>query len=167
MHEKPRKETRSMTAMSVAARFGALCALVLGAGSIGCASQTKVLQGPSYTLSHPDYWKVKKVAAKEGEPSIVNIGQYSTTTVTEGVGATPDSMYETSQAEVEVRIYSWSEKEKAADPTKAVVQKLMDDGDLQLAQHGQIPDQPPECGTEFKRKYSVLKTDATPIDLLK
>ena len=155
-----------MTGMSAAARMGALCALLLGLASIGCATENKVLRGPHYALSHPDYWKVKQVASKEGEPSIVNIGQYSNTTVTEGVGATQDSMYETSQAEVEVRIYSWNAKEKADDPTKAVVQKLVSDADLKLQAHGQIPDQPAECGRDFKRKYSVLKTDSTPMDLL-
>jgi hypothetical protein len=153
--------------MSLAARLGSLMALVLSLGSIGCATQNKVLTGPGYQLTHPDYWKVKQVASKEGEPSIVNIGQYSTTVVSEGVGATPDSMYESSQAEVEVRIYSWKDAEKAEDPTKKVAQKLIGDGDLQLAAHGQIPDQPPECGTDFKRKYNILKTDSTPIDLLK
>jgi hypothetical protein len=147
--------------------MGALGALMLGLGSVGCATANKVTQGPNYALTHPDYWKVKSVATKDGEPTIVSIGTYSNTVVNEGVGADVSAGYEASQAEVEARIYSWKQAEKAEDPTKKVAALLIQDPDLQLQAHGQVGDQPPECGTDFKRKYSVLKHDQTPMDLLK
>lgn len=159
--------TNRMIGSSLAARFGVLGALLLGLGSIGCGTTNQVTKGPDYALNHPDYWKVKSVATKEGEPTIVNIGVYSSTVVNEGVGADSSSAYEASQAEVEARIYSWKEDEKLDNPTQKVAEKLVSDPDLQLQAHGKIGDQPPECGSDFKRKYSVLKTDQTPLDLLK
>ena len=157
-----------MTGISAAARFGALCALVLGLGSVGCATENKVMRGPNYSLTHPDFWKVKQVSSKDGQPSIVSIGQYSSTVVSEGVGADDSSQYESSQAEVEVRIYTWKLPDKVENPTKAVSNKLAEaDPELQLTQHGLIPEQPPECGKEFKRKYTVLKQEQPALDLLK
>jgi hypothetical protein len=156
-----------MTSFSAAARLGALGALVLGLGSVGCASATKVTQGPGYALSHPDYWKVKSVATKDGEPTIVNIGTYSNTVVNEGVGADLSAGYEASQAEVEARIYKWTQEEKAPDPTKKVAGLLIQDPDLKLQEHAQVSEQANECGADFKRKYTVLKHDETPMDLLK
>ena len=63
----------------------------------GCASEQKVLRAPHYTLTHPDYWKVESVAKQDGEPTLVKIGRYSSTVMSEGVGADESTLYESSR----------------------------------------------------------------------
>src|SRR5262245_55628429 len=89
--------------------LGRALALAALLGAVGCATENKVTQTPYFTLHHPDFWKVKSVAQKPGEPTVVTIGTYGSTVVNEGSGATDSSMYESSQAEVEVRTYAWPE----------------------------------------------------------
>ena len=144
----------------------ALTVLAIGAASTsGCASEQKVLHAPHYTLSHPDYWKVEAVAKKDGEPTLVKIGRYSETVMSEGVGADESTLYESSQADVEVRLYTWSDGGNAP-PTLGVVNKLAEDSTLQLTKHGRIPQDRNECGNQFQRKYKVLGVDQEPVDLL-
>jgi hypothetical protein len=154
---------------SISNRLAGLLLMTGVLGALGCATETKVVRTPYYTLSHPDFWKVKSVAAKPAEPTVVTIGQYGSSTVTEGSGATEDSMYETSQAEVEVRIYAWPElagTTEAASPSEQVSQLLFKDPELQLEKHGLVNQQQAECGREFKRKYKVLGTEQAPLDLI-
>ena len=146
-------------------------ALVAALSAIGCATENKVLKTPYYTLSHPDYWKVKSVAGKPGEPTVLSIGTYGSTVVNEGSGATEGAAYETSQAEVEVRVFAWPQPAagEAGDgtPTEKVSQLLFKDPELELGKHGLVPQQQSECGKEFQRKYNVFGAQQEPYDLLK
>jgi hypothetical protein len=143
----------------------ALTVLAIGAASTsGCASEQKVLHAPHYALNHPDYWKVESVAKKDGEPTLVKIGRYSQTVMSEGVGADESTLYESSQADVEVRLYTWSDGGNAP-PTMGVVNKLAEDSTLQLTKHGRISADRNECGNQFQRKYKVLGVDQEPLDL--
>ena len=40
-----------------------------------------------YTLAHPDYWEVKSVGVKDGEPTTVIIKNYGSAIIDEGSGA--------------------------------------------------------------------------------
>ena len=86
---------------------------IAAASTSGCASEQKLLRAPHYTLSHPDYWKVESVAKQDGEPTFVKIGRYSNTVMSEGVGADESTPYEASQADVEVRLFTWNEQGNA------------------------------------------------------
>jgi hypothetical protein len=150
-----------------------LAAVVLFAAvgsAAGCATEQKVLRTPYFNLSHPDFWKVKTVAQKPGEPTVVTIGTYGSTVINEGSGATEGAVYESSQADVEVRVFAWPEPAgggaESANPTDRVSQLLFKDPELQLAKHGLIPQQQAECGREFQRKYRVLGAEQAPMDLL-
>jgi hypothetical protein len=137
----------------------------VGASTSGCASEQKVLRAPHYTLTHPDYWKVESVAKQDGEPTLVKIGRFSSTVMNEGVGADESTPYESSEAEVEVRVYTW--KDQGNDPpAMAVVNKLADDTTLNLTKHGRVTADRGECGKDFQRKYNVLGTDHEPLDLV-
>ena len=137
----------------------------VGASTSGCASEQKVLRAPHYTLTHPDYWKVESVAKQDGEPTLVKIGRYSSTVMSEGVGADESTPYESSEAEVEVRLYTWQDQ-SSDPPSMAVVNKLADDATLKLTKHGRINADRGECGKDFQRKYNVLGTDQEPLDLV-
>jgi hypothetical protein len=138
---------------------------IAAASTSGCASEQKMLRAPHYVLSHPDYWKVESVAKQDGEPTFVKIGRYSNTVMNEGVGADESTPYEASQADVEVRLYTWNEQGNAP-PSLAVVNKLAQDSTLQLTKHGRIAADRNECGAEFQRKYNVLGADQEPLDLV-
>jgi hypothetical protein len=143
--------------------------LAVALGALGCATAQKQVRTPYYTLSHPDFWKVKSVAQKPAEATIVNIGQYGSSIVNEGSGATESAVYESSQAEVEVRIYAWPEpagSPDTADPTERVSQLLFKEPALELEKHSLIPQQQSECGREFQRKYKVLGAQQAPYDLV-
>jgi hypothetical protein len=152
------------TARNLAAVF-----LLLGtAGAVGCATEQKVLRTPYYTLTHPEYWQVKQVAQKPAEPTVVSIGTYGSTVINEGSGATDTAAYESSQAEVEVRVFAWPEPAgpEGKTPTERVSQLLFEDPELKIGKHGLISQQQAECGQEFQRKYTVLGAEQTPFDLL-
>jgi hypothetical protein len=140
--------------------------LVVAASTSGCASEQKVLRAPHYTLTHPDYWKVESVAKQDGEPTLVKIGRYSSTVMNEGVGADESTLYESSESEVEVRLYTWADPSNDP-PTMAVVNKLANDATLELTKHGRISADRGECGKDFQRKYKVLGNDQEPLDLVK
>ena len=145
-----------------------LCAfagLVLGAGAAGCASPQKVERTPYYTLTHPDYWKVKAVASKPGEQTVLSIGRYSTTVMSEGEGS--DSIYEKSEAEVDVRIIAWADPADGSDPSEKVGQLLWQDADLQIGKHGRLSPDSRECGREFLKKFAMFGAQQMPLDLIK
>jgi hypothetical protein len=152
-----------------ARRLAALLVLTAAVGAVGCATENKVVRTPYYTISHPDFWQVKSVAQKPGEPTLVVIGQYGSTVINEGSGATEGAMYESSQADVEVRVFAWPEPSGApenASPSEQVSQLLFNDAELKLNKHGLVPQQQSECGREFQRKYMLLGTEQAPLDLL-
>jgi len=147
-----------------------ILALAAALLSGACAAQSKVAETPYYKFAYPEYWKVNALAKGEGEPTEVVIGKYSETTITEGVGGVEDgieALYETSQADIEVRVYAWANPPQDGDAPKLVVNLLADDPKLELRQHGLIPTQPPECGREFELKYKLGDRDATALNLLK
>lgn len=131
----------------------------------GCATENKVIKGPHYTLSHPDFWKVQAVATKDGEPTIIDIGRYSDTVVTEGTGSSQSAVYETSQAEVHTRIYTWSNPPESPNPSLTVANLLRDVPELELPKHGRIVTDRGECGAQFVRKYNVFGEAREPLDL--
>lgn len=152
--------------------------LLLGTavGAVGCVTGSSEVKTARYSLSHPDFWKVKSVAQKDGEPTRITIGKFSDTIITSGEGATQDSVNEASQADIDVWIYAWpaapAEGEATpeagsppAEPTMKVVNRLLEEPDLQLAKQGRIPEQPLECGDDFKRKLKILGRDQSTLDL--
>jgi hypothetical protein len=155
------------TARRLAAVLSILAPLAIG-GAAGCATEQKMLKTPYYTLSHPDFWQVKSVAQKPAEPTVVRIGTYGSTTINEGSGATEGAMYEASQAEVEVRVFAWpdSVEPQSGTPTERVSKLLFKDPELKISEHGLIPQQHSECGSEFQRKYTVMGAEQPPMDLL-
>ena len=154
--------------VSTARNLAAVFLLTAIATAAGCATEQKVLKTPYYTVSHPEFWQVKSVAQKPAEPTVVRIGTYGSTTINEGSGATEGAMYESSQAEVEVRVFAWPEPVEPTEgtPSKRVSQLLFNDPELKLSKHGLIPQQQAECGHEFQRKYTVLGAEQAPLDLL-
>jgi hypothetical protein len=147
-------------------RVAGLAAVAL-LGAVGCVPATQQLQTGSYTLSHPDYWKVKKTAAKDGEATVVVIPQYGSAIIDEGSGsmASKGQNYDAVTADVEVRLYSWTDP-GAGDPTQEVGKRLASDDDLALTKSYIIPDNPPECGV-MPKKYTFFGEPQTPVDLVK
>src|SRR6185436_5882035 len=137
-------------------RLAGLAALAV-LGAIGCTPATQQLQTSHFTISHPDYWKVKKTAAQDGESTIVIIPQYGSAIIDEGSGtmASKGQNYDAVTADVEVRLYNFPDPAPNADPTQAVL-PLVDkaDPELALGQSAVIPDNPPECGV-YPKKYTV------------
>jgi hypothetical protein len=148
-------------------RAAGLAAMGFLGGAAGCVPATQQLQTGAYTLSHPDFWKVKKTAAKDGEPTVVMIPQYGSAIIDEGSGAMANKgeNYDAVTADVEVRLYSWPDPGQG-DPTQEVGKLLSSDSDLALRQSYVIPDNPPECGV-YPRKYTVFGVEQTPVDLVK
>src|SRR5262245_50149258 len=77
----------------------------------GCAAGSTQVQTQRYTLNHPDFWKVKKTAAKDGEATVVVIPQFGDAVIDEGAGAQAprEANYESVTADVEARIYAWGD----------------------------------------------------------
>jgi len=150
------------------ARLLGFAALAIIAGAaVGCAPQTQQLQTAHYSLSHPDFWKVKKQAAKDGDATVVIIPQYGSAVIDTGsgsVGGPGGQNYDAVTADVEVRLFSWPDQ--PGNPTEQVVNLLGDDPELLLTKHGIVPDNPPECGV-YAKKYTVFGTVQTPLDLWK
>jgi hypothetical protein len=150
--------------MNTLLRSSVLAFALLALGSIGCATETKVLKTSQITLAYPEYWKVEKVGEKDGEPTRVTIGRYSTGVINEGSGA--QDLYESSQADVDVRIYTWPDVPGAEEATKKATELMYTDPDLQLEKQGIISDTSRECGRAFKAKFTILKSDAYPLELM-
>jgi hypothetical protein len=150
-------------------RLAGFAALVLGGGAVGCTPATQQLQTSHFTISHPDYWKVKKTAAKDGESTIVIIPQYGAAVIDEGVGAmaSKGQNYDAVTADVEVRLYNFPDAQPEQDPTQLVVPLIGKvDPELALQQSFVIPDNPPECDV-YPKKYTVFGKVETPVDLVK
>lgn len=145
----------------------AIAALILVAPA-GCATGSQTLQTEHYVLTHPEFWKVKKTATKDGEPTVVLIQQYGAAVIDEGAGAmtaTKDQNYDAYTADVEVRLYTWAEVPEEANPTDEVSKRLVDDPELGLRRSGVIAEYPPECGV-YPKKYVVFGAQQTPVDLI-
>jgi hypothetical protein len=139
----------------------ALAAMALG--SNGCATENKVLKTSRYTLTYPDFWKVEKVGEKDGEATRVTIGKYSTGTINEGSGAI--NSLEASQADVDVRVYTWTAPAEIKEPSKKAGDLMTADPDLNLAKQVMVAEGSRECGTDFKAKMHLLNSDQYALDL--
>lgn len=149
-------------------RLAGLAAIACG-GGIACVPATQQLTTSHFTLSHPDYWKVKKTASQDGEPTIVVITQYGSAVIDEGSGtmASKGQNYDAVTADVEVRLYNFPDAAPEMDPTQAVAPLIgKADPELALQQSYIIPDNPPECGA-YPKKYTVYGKVETPIDMVK
>jgi hypothetical protein len=149
-------------------RFVGLMVVAMLGGAVGCVPATQQLQTSHFTLSHPDYWKVKKTAAKDGDSTLVVIPQYGSAVIDEGSGsmASKGQNYDAVTADVEVRLYGWPDQGGQSDPTQEAGKLLVGDSELALGQHYIIPDNPPECGV-YPKKYLVFGEQQTPVDLVK
>jgi hypothetical protein len=149
-------------------RLLGLAVVVLLGGAAGCVPATQNLQTAHYTLSHPDFWKVKKTAEKDGDVTMVVIPQYGSAVIDEGSGsmAAKGQNYDAVTADVEVRLYAWPDQGGQGDPTQQVGQLLSGDQELLLTKHAIIPDNPPECGV-YPKKYTIFGVEQTPLDLVK
>jgi hypothetical protein len=156
---------RLLSACPVAVQLTLIMAGLSMLGSAGCATEQKSVKTPYYTLNHPDFWKVKSVAQKDGEPTVLSIGRYSTTIVNDGSGATPDSQYENSQAEVDVHIYAWPGKAEGESPTEQVKRLLWEDPTLKIGSYARVPQDRGECGKDFAQKFTVFKMPQDTLDL--
>lgn len=150
-------------------RLVGIAAIALVGGAVGCVPATQNLQTSHYTLSHPDYWKVKKTASRDGEATIVVIPQYGAAVIDEGSGtmASKGQNYDAVTADVEVRLYNFADPNPDTDPTQMVANLLIKgDPELALDQSFAIPDNPPECNV-YPKKYTIFGKQQTPIDLVK
>jgi len=150
-------------------RLVGIAAIALLGGAVGCVPATQNLQTNHFTLSHPDYWKVKKTASQDGEATIVIIPQYGAAVIDEGSGsmASKGQNYDAVTADVEVRLYSFADPNPDTDPTQMVATLLTKgDPELALEQSFAIPDNPPECGV-YPKKYTIFGQQQTPLDLVK
>lgn len=140
---------------------------VSGLGSIGCVTAQKQVRTSRYTLAHPDYWEVKSVATKDGEPTTVIIKNFGSAIIDEGSGAIDqrEQNYEAVQADVEVRLYTWPAPAGAGNSSEAAAEMLQADPALELGRHLRVPEQPPECGT-LKKKYTIVGEKEEPFDVV-
>jgi hypothetical protein len=141
--------------------------VALGGGAAGCAAGNKQLATPHYTLTHPDFWKVKQTASKDGDATVIVIPQYGEAVIDSGAGAMAPSgaNYESVTADVEVRLYTWSDPGVSGDATEEVKRLLMKDDALKLTSAAQVVDNPPECGM-YPKKYNVFGAPQTTLDLV-
>src|SRR5438045_5486021 len=131
-----------------------IAAGLLASLAAGCATGSRQVATEHYTLTHPEYWRVKKTASREGEPTLVVIPQYGAAVIDEGTGAMAarESNYDAVTADVEVRLYSWQDPDPNANPTEEVSKLLIRDPELELPRHMLLSDNPPECG-RYPKKY--------------
>jgi hypothetical protein len=141
--------------------------VLLVAVASGCATGSKQLATQHYTLTHPEYWKVKKTASQDGDATLVVIPQYGAAVIDEGTGAmeAKESNYDAVTADVEVRLYTWPVPDQNADPTEMVSKLLLPDPELALRRHMMLSDNPPECGV-YPKKYVIFGNQHTPLDLI-
>jgi hypothetical protein len=144
-----------------------LFVLLFGFGSIGCVTAQKQVKTPRYTLAHPDYWEIKSVGMKDGDPTTVIIKNYGSAIIDEGSGAMEQRQanYEAVQADVEVRVYAWPEPAGAGNASDDAAQMLQSDPALELAKHLRVPEQPPECNV-LKKKYTIVGEQVEPYDVV-
>ena len=140
--------------------------LMVSMGVAGCAAENKITKGPNFSLNHPDFWKVKEVANKAGDPTKLGIGRYSETVVNDGAGSDTSSLYESSQAEVDARIYTWPGVDDGGAPAKKVSELLYPTTELELAKQGRLATDKGECGAQFVKKYVWKGQTIEPLDLL-
>jgi hypothetical protein len=155
------------TASKWAARALMLALVGIATATSACATENKVTKGPLFALNHPDFWTVKSVAKQPGEATEIGIGRYGDAVISDGIGATADSKYETSQAEVDARIYAFPGVDDGGQPTKKVLELLFPKSDLELSGHQRVPTDKGECGQEFVKKYTMFGETRDPEDLLK
>jgi hypothetical protein len=153
---------RSFSRVSVLVTF-----VLFGAASIGCVTAQKQVKTPHFTLAHPDYWEVKNVGTKHGEPTTVIIKNFGSAVIDEGSGAMEQRQqnYEAVQADVETRVYTWPEPPGVQDATAAAAEMLQGESTLELPRHLRVAEQPPECGL-LKKKYTILGAKEEPLDLV-
>ena len=150
-----------------ASRVMLLGGLLVASGAAGCAAENKLTKRPNFSLSHPDFWKVQTVASKEGEPTKLTIGKYSETAVTDGAGATNSAIYESSQAEIDARIFTWKGVDDGGAPAKKVADLIFPVApDLELNKQGRVSTDKGECGAQFTKKFLMFKQTSDPLDLL-
>jgi hypothetical protein len=142
-------------------------AAVLAALAAGCATGSQTIATEHYTLTHPEYWRVKKTAVKDGEPTLVVIPQYGAAVIDEGTGsmAAKEQNYDAVTADVEVRLYTWPDPDPSGNPTEEVSRLLNRDPELELSRHMMLSDNPPECGV-YPKKYVIFGMQQTPFDLI-
>jgi hypothetical protein len=135
--------------------------------AVGCATENKLLQTPRYNLSYPEFWKVESAAQKDGDATHVVIGKYSDTNMNSGEGAQGNSIFETSQADVDVHIYAWPavSGEDAKNIPMKVRSMLLGDSTLSLDKQGRMPDDRDECGRQFKPKFNFLGGQVDTLDM--
>lgn len=149
-------------------RFAALACVAGALAAGGCAPGLANVDTARYSLKHPDFWQVKQVAAKDGEPTVVVIPPYGDAVIDSGTGAVAPSRanYDGVTADVEVRLYAWADPGGAGDPTEEAVMLLQRHEDLALATYARVPDNPHECGA-LPRKYTLFGSAQTPLELVK
>jgi hypothetical protein len=157
---------RWSVAQGAASRALLLGSLVVSLAAVGCAAENTITKGPNFSLDHPAFWKVKEVAAKSGDPTKMTIGRYSETVVNDGAGSDVSSLYESSQAEVDARIYTWQAIDDGGAPTKKVSELLYAVPDLDLAKQARLATDKGECGAQFVKKYVWKGQTLDPLDLL-
>jgi hypothetical protein len=143
-----------------------LGAMTVGLGAVGCAAENTITKGPNFSLDHPAFWKVKEVATKPGDPTKIGIGRFSETVVNDGAGADTSSIFESQQAEVDARIYTWVAADAGNDPTKKVSELLYPTSDLEMGKQGRVATDKGECGAQFVKKYVWKGQTLEPLDLL-
>jgi hypothetical protein len=140
--------------------------LLVSLGTVGCAAENTITKGPNFSLNHPAFWKVKQVATKSGDATKIGIGRFSETVVNDGAGSDPSSVFESSQAEVDARIFTWQAIDDHGDPTKKVSELLYPTADLEMNKQGRVPTDKGECGAQFVKKYVWQGQTLEPLDLL-
>jgi hypothetical protein len=152
-----------------------IVALVLQLGvaamAMGCATGQKQVQGAHFTLTHPEFWQVKSVGKKDGEATVVLIGQFGVAVIDDGTGAMDqkEANYDSVTADVEARVYGWTEPAETtgvAEPAEAVAQLLAGDEALKLGTHLKVAEQPFECN-KLKKKYKVFGVQQSVLDLVR
>lgn len=153
--------------MSRPAEMTKIGGLILIAVASGCATGSRQLATQHYTLTHPEYWKVKKTASQDGDATLVVIPQYGQAIIDEGTGSMEpkEANYDAVTADVEVRLYTWSDPDPNGDPTDVVSKLLNRDPELGLRRHMALSDYPPECGV-YSKKYVIFGSQQTPLDLI-
>jgi hypothetical protein len=140
--------------------------LLVSLATVGCAAENTITKGPNFSLDHPAFWKVKEVATKTGDATKIGIGRFSETVVNDGAGADTSSVFESSQAEVDARIFTWLAVDDHGDPTKKVSELLFPISDLEMNKQGRVPTDKGECGAQFVKKYVWKGQTLEPLDLL-
>ena len=128
-----------------------LLTLLAAQAAAGCATGTRQLDTPRYSLTMSRTWEVKAEGKTDGQPTTLLAGR------------TPQD--QKLPTEVEVRIYAWAQPSSEEHPTRLVASFLATDPGLQLNRHLLTPEQPLECNLP-KRTYSLLGAQSDPLDLL-